>query len=461
MFSSKSIQSHFHPSSLPNKQQRSSSSGLIVRKRSSVEKSRCRVNLRREMWIKATWLEPLVTVAVPTLFTSFFCWSLIRIQKLKSKINQLQNSNEASNQLQEDSSTSLETYQASISAPKTTTIQGFKTVTIGSKETDEQVANLKEELDRINKDWLRDQDRVRILERAREAAVKDVSDALASRREAEIQTKQTSEKLQALKENLNVKNMRLKEMEDLLEEQKQQINELQKQKDDLEIKLAKSNNQNASSVKLDTIEKDINQESYNELRDLQRQLKQARDDASLARDYAKSELKLMTLDLVRVRDQKNQLALQTENLTIELSEAEKKIKDLENQLEQSFSNSTRSPLASGDDTESMSFSQSYLYEMRAEAALMVEEIEDKAYLDLEHAMKRSQMAEKTALKGLMMAAKEKEKAAKLQKTLDSARVEIDDKQKEIWYLKDLLRALFSDREQLAIRTSKPANTNES
>lgn len=90
---------------------------------------------------------------------------------------------------------------------------------------------------------------------------------------------------------------------------------------------------------------------------------------------------------------------------------------------------------------------------------MVEEIEDKAHLDLEYAMKRSRTAEKTALKGLMKAAKEKEKAAKLEKNLENAQDEIEIKQREIWYLKDKLRVLISDREHLSVQRTKPADSN--
>lgn len=89
-----------------------------------------------------------------------------------------------------------------------------------------------------------------------------------------------------------------------------------------------------------------------------------------------------------------------------------------------------------------------MHELRADAALLVEEIEDKAQLDLEHAMKLSQAAEKAALEETLKAAKAKENARKLKRDLKRANHEINDKQKEIWYLKDKIRVLCDDIEHL-------------
>lgn len=53
--------------------------------------------------------------------------------------------------------------------------------------------------------------------------------------------------------------------------------------------------------KLELNEQGAYQDSSSDVSELKKQLRVAQEEANLAREYARSELKLMTLDLIRVR----------------------------------------------------------------------------------------------------------------------------------------------------------------
>lgn len=85
--------------------------------------------------------------------------------------------------------------------------------------------------------------------------------------------------------------------------------------------------------------------------------------------------------------------------------------------------------------------------MRAEAAEMVEAMEDKAYADLQRAHQKSQSAQYTALRELMKAAKAKDREQKLEQELEQAQESIKEKSLEVAYLTELIQILSSKEAQ--------------
>eukprot|EP00210_Caulerpa_lentillifera_P005791 g5537.t1 len=412
------------------------------------------------MILRASLVQPLVALGVPIVFSTLLSWSFTELKRLQSRIEELEATNRDSSEFHERSSVSIKAPENEVSSLKCSTtlmdshLREHKTSS-GERRNEEKSPmeisrQLEEELKRINEKWSVDQERVKVLEKARAAAVKDVMIALASKREAEFELKEFSDKINNLNEELASKNVKIKEMENLLEDEKQQLEALQQQKSVLEEEIQVLKKQSPPSE--DSVSNKVNSDLdlNHEVTHLKQQLRLAQKEATSANKYAKSELKLMTQDLIHVRDQKTLLTKKAENLTIQLTKSERTIEDLQNQLDRFQLNSFQSTQerVSDDDLDSGLFSDSFMHEVRAEAALLVEEIEDKAEFDLNHAMKLSQTAEKKALKELMNAEKEKKKTMKLQKLLDTVNQDLNEKQKEIWYLRDKIRVLYQDIEHL-------------
>lgn len=81
--------------------------------------------------------------------------------------------------------------------------------------------------------------------------------------------------------------------------------------------------------------------------------------------------------------------------------------------------------------------------MRAEAALMVEMIEDEANAAVQKVLKKSQSTQQAALKGLIEITKAKDREERLRKRLSSAQETIKEKTVEIRYLTELLQSVSS------------------
>jgi len=154
--------------------------------------------LTKRTSLQAGWVEPVIAVGIPTLFASLFGWSLTELQKLRSRIRELESMNEESRKRIEQSEAAIDAQQAEI-----TSVEGMTP----KQEEPEEVNRLKDEIARLHEEWSVDQNRVRVLEKARAAAVKDVTIALGSKRNAEFKLKDAIDRTKTLSEELTLKNV--------------------------------------------------------------------------------------------------------------------------------------------------------------------------------------------------------------------------------------------------------------
>lgn len=85
--------------------------------------------------------------------------------------------------------------------------------------------------------------------------------------------------------------------------------------------------------------------------------------------------------------------------------------------------------------------------MRAEAAYMVETIEDQAHKAVNKALQRSQSAQQAALREFVEAARARDREQRLRRNLEEAQEQIKDKSLEVKYLTELIQILSSKEAQ--------------
>lgn len=206
---------------------------------------------RRPTCLRAAWVEPLVTIGVPMLLVSLFSWSIYQIHVLRSRLQDLQSINAVSK-------ASLE----QLSSNETQTEVQMKE----SNDTSQEIRQLKDQIIDIQKQWSVDRQRMETLEKARSAAVKDITSALASKRDVEFKLKESSERTQTVEKELNTQNVcltifchrlipfstlqaKMMQLEELLRKEQSQITVLDQQKSDLEQKLKRLSKQRSDASK--------------------------------------------------------------------------------------------------------------------------------------------------------------------------------------------------------------------